>query len=90
MTSRYQKNGWRMARLNGVLTEPAAKLYELLLVTGGLALDEHAEVAGSQAARELIDQGFARERYVGTPMLVPTEPARAVDNALLGLQRRIF
>jgi DNA-binding CsgD family transcriptional regulator len=38
----------------------------------------------------LIDKGFARERYVDLPRLVPVEPIRAVDNAILTKQRQIL
>lgn len=73
-----------------MLSEPAAKLYEQLVVTGGVSLTDNADCSASPAARELIDKGFARQRYVGTPMLVPVEPTRAVDNAILVRQRQIL
>lgn len=76
--------------LAGVLSEPAARLYEQLVVSGELALDPASEVPRSAAAAELIDKGFARERYVGTPALIPVEPARAIDNAILVRQRQIL
>jgi DNA-binding CsgD family transcriptional regulator len=44
----------------------------------------------SAAGRELIDKGFARERHVGSSMLVPVEPTRALDNAILVMQRQIL
>lgn len=76
--------------LAGVLSEPAATLYEELVATGGLSLLERPEIGQSETARELIDKGFARERHVGGASLVPVEPARAVDNAILVRQRQIL
>lgn len=76
--------------LSSVLSEPAARLYEGLIVSGGLSLVEHPDLSGSTEARELIDKGFARERYVDAPRLVPVEPIRAVDNAILTKQRQIL
>jgi len=78
------------AGLTGVLSEQAAKLYEQLIVTGGLLLAERPDLVSTPPARELIDKGFARARHVGTPMLVPVEPSRALDNAILVMQRQIF
>jgi DNA-binding CsgD family transcriptional regulator len=78
-------------RLKGVLSEPAAALYERLLVGGGLPLaDVSADGGISEAATELVDRGFARNRHVGRAMLVPVEPVRAIDNAILVAQRQIF
>jgi DNA-binding CsgD family transcriptional regulator len=76
--------------LSGVLSEPAARLYEQLIVSGGLSLEQQPDLTGSPAARELIDKGFARERHVGQALLVAVEPARAVDNAILVRQRQIL
>lgn len=76
--------------LTSVLSEPAAKLYERLIVSGSLSLAQHPDLSDEQATRELIDKGFARERYVGVPLLVPVEPIRAVDNAILSRQRQIL
>lgn len=73
--------------LTAVLSGEAASLYERLVATGGLPLGEDGE---TDAVRDLVDKGFARRRHVGTPMLVPVEPARAIDNALLVLQRQII
>jgi DNA-binding CsgD family transcriptional regulator len=73
-----------------VLSEQAALLYEKLVATGGLSLADHPELSGSPAARELIDRGFARERHVGAALLVPVEPIRAIDNAILVRQRQIL
>jgi DNA-binding CsgD family transcriptional regulator len=70
------------------LSEKAARLYENLLVTGGISLIEHADMLGSQETQELIEQGFARASYVTSPRLVPIEPGRAVDNAILVLQQQ--
>ena len=74
--------------LAGVLSEPAARLYEQLVVVGELPLD--GEAARSAAAAELIDRGFAREEHVTTKALLPVEPARAIDNAILVRQRQIL
>jgi DNA-binding CsgD family transcriptional regulator len=73
-----------------VLSEPAARLYEDLVASGGRSLVEEPDLPASAPARELVDKGFARERHVGTPRLVPVEPARAVDNAILTQQRHIL
>ncbi|HEV8555772.1 MAG TPA: LuxR C-terminal-related transcriptional regulator [Actinophytocola sp.] len=76
--------------LTSVLSEPAARLYESLIVSGGLSLIDHPDLPEATEARELIDKGFARERYVDLPRLVPVEPIRAVDNAILTKQRQIL
>jgi DNA-binding CsgD family transcriptional regulator len=76
--------------LAGVLSESAARLYEQLVTVGQLPLDDESGTTRSAAAKELIDKGFAREQYVGTPALVPVEPARAIDNAILVRQRQIL
>lgn len=76
--------------LTSVLSEPAARLYERLIISGGLPLGEDADAPNAEASRELIDKGFARERYVDRPRLVPVEPIRAVDNAILTRQRQIL
>ncbi len=78
------------AGLTSVLSEPAARLYERLIVSGGLSLVEHPDLSETPDARELIDKGFARERHVDQPLLVPVEPIRAVDNAILTRQRQIL
>jgi DNA-binding CsgD family transcriptional regulator len=74
--------------LDGLLSGPAADLYRRLLAAGRFALASLSEDAA--ALRELIDRGFARERYVGEPVVIPVEPARAVENAMLMAQRRIL
>jgi DNA-binding CsgD family transcriptional regulator len=79
------KNG-----LAAVLSGEAAELYERLVATGGLPLDEHPELSESVAAKDLVAKGFARERHVGVSVLVPVEPSLAVDNAILVLQRQIL
>jgi len=76
--------------LASVLSEQAAGLYERLIVSGGVSLIDHPDLSESSEARELIDKGFARERYVDVPRLVPVEPIRAVDNAILTKQRQIL
>src|SRR5262245_44306242 len=76
--------------LTSVLSESAAELYERLVTSGGLPLDGDSHLLRTAAAKELIDKGFARERYVDLPLLVPVEPIRAVDNAILTRQRQIL
>lgn len=76
--------------LTSVLSEQAAGLYERLIVSGGLSLVDHPDLSETSEARELIDKGFARERYVDLPRLVPVEPIRAVDNAILTKQRQVL
>lgn len=73
--------------LEGLLAEAAASLYERLLAAGRIRLCDIDEPEG---LRELIDRGFARERYVGDPVVIPVEPARAVENALLVAQQRML
>jgi DNA-binding CsgD family transcriptional regulator len=79
------KNG-----LAAVLSDEAAELYERLVTTGGLMLEEHPGLGQSPEVRDLVAKGFARERHVGGGMLVPVEPSRAVDNAILVMQRQIL
>lgn len=74
--------------LTSVLSEPAARLYQRLIASGGFSLIEHPDLSASVEARELIEKGFARERYVDLPRLVPVEPIRAVDNAILTKQQQ--
>jgi DNA-binding CsgD family transcriptional regulator len=83
--------------LNGLLSEAVADLYQRLLAAGRLRLDEHPELESSDEMRELIDRGFARECHTGerechtgAVVVVPVEPARAVENAVLAAQRRIL
>jgi DNA-binding CsgD family transcriptional regulator len=77
-------------KLTGVLSEPAAQLYEQLVITGGLPLDDHPDLADRPAARELVEKGFARERHNGERRLIPVEPGRALDHAILVRQREIL
>ncbi|NUT93948.1 MAG: response regulator transcription factor [Saccharothrix sp.] len=76
--------------MTSVLSEPAAKLYEKLIVSGGVALAGQPDLVESPPARELIDKGFARARYVGEPRLLPVDPLRAVDGAIMSKQRQIL
>jgi DNA-binding CsgD family transcriptional regulator len=76
--------------LTSVLSEQAAGLYERLIVSGGVSLVDHPDLPGTSEARELIAKGFARERYVDLPRLVPVDPVQAVDNAVLTKQRQIL
>ncbi|HZM83717.1 MAG TPA: helix-turn-helix transcriptional regulator [Candidatus Limnocylindrales bacterium] len=73
--------------LEGLLPEAAASLYQRLLTAGRIRLGDIDEPEG---LRELIDRGFARESYVGEPVVIPIEPARAVENALLVAQQRML
>lgn len=73
--------------LEGLLPESAASLYQQLLTAGRIRLCDIDEPDG---LRELIDRGFARESYVGEPVVIPIEPARAVENALLVAQQRML
>ncbi|MEV6238178.1 LuxR C-terminal-related transcriptional regulator [Lentzea sp. NPDC051838] len=70
--------------LAGLLSAPAAELYQRLLRTGQLPMTEAAEV------EELVEAGFARKRFVGEPRIVPVEPSRAVDQALITVQRQLL
>jgi DNA-binding CsgD family transcriptional regulator len=76
--------------LTSVLSEAAAMLYQRLIASGGLSLVDHPDLPATAEARELIVKGFARERYVDLPRLVPVEPIRAVDNAILTKQQQIL
>ncbi|GLZ35031.1 hypothetical protein Lesp02_72180 [Lentzea sp. NBRC 105346] len=76
--------------LAGLLNGPAAELYQRLLSAGRLRIADHPELAGSPDLDELIDAGFARRRFVGEPVIVPVEPSRAVDQALISVQRRML
>jgi DNA-binding CsgD family transcriptional regulator len=76
--------------LDGLLSERAADLYQKLLTAGRFRLADNPDLKDSADLRELIDRGFARERYVGEPVVVPIEPARAIENAVLVAQRRIL
>jgi len=73
--------------LEGILSSEASTLYLRLLAEGGVGL--RSPESGSPAMRELLAGGFARERYVGSPQLVPIEPARALENATLLTQQRM-
>lgn len=76
--------------LAGLLPVEAADLYQRLLAAGRLPIAEHSELASSPQMRSLIDAGFARERYVDEPAIVPVEPARAIEQAMLTAQRRLL
>ncbi|WP_186763333.1 LuxR C-terminal-related transcriptional regulator [Lentzea tibetensis] len=76
--------------LAGLLRGPAAELYQRLLSTGPLRIAEHPELADSPEVEELVDAGFARRRFVGEPVIVPVEPSRAVDQALISMQRKLL
>jgi DNA-binding CsgD family transcriptional regulator len=76
--------------LAALLPAEAAELYQRLLAVGRFPIAEHPELVASVEMRQLIEAGFARERYVDEPAVVPVEPARAVENALLGAQRKVL
>ena len=70
--------------LAGLLAAPAAELYQRLLRAGQLPITDSPEV------EELVEAGFARKRFVGEPVIVPVEPSRAVDQALITVQRQLL
>ena len=76
--------------LAGLLPGPAAELYQRLLSAGRMRVADHPDVAESPEIAELIDAGFARRRFVGEPVIVPVEPSRAVDQALISVQRKLL
>jgi DNA-binding CsgD family transcriptional regulator len=76
--------------LDGLIPENAAELYQKVLAAGRLRLADDPELEDSAALRELTERGFVRKRYVGEPVVVPVDPARAVENALLTAQRQIL
>lgn len=76
--------------LDGLIPETAAALYQKVLAAGRLSLADDPELEDSAELRELTERGFVRKRYVGEPVVVPIEPARAVENALLVAQRQIL
>ncbi len=76
--------------LASVLSQAAAGLYERLVVSGGLSLTEHPDLDDAAESLELLEKGFARKRYIGAPLLVPVEPNRALDNALIVRQRQLL
>jgi DNA-binding CsgD family transcriptional regulator len=76
--------------LAGLLPGPAAELYQRLLSAGRLSLAGNPGLDASAELAELIDAGFARRRFVGEPVVVPVEPSRAVDQALISVQRRLL
>jgi DNA-binding CsgD family transcriptional regulator len=76
--------------LAGLLPVDAANLYQRLLAAGRFPIAEHPELTSSPEMRSLIDAGFARERYIDEPAIVPVEPARAIEHAMLTAQRRLL
>ncbi len=76
--------------LDGLIPQSAAELYQRVLAAGRLSLAGEPELEDSPALRELTERGFVRKRYVGEPVVVPVDPARAVENALLTAQRQIL
>lgn len=73
--------------LEGLLTPGAGALYDAMVRTGPLPLDDPR--AESPEMRELFDQGFVRRDYRDDPVIAPMEPVRAVDHAILGAQQRL-
>jgi DNA-binding CsgD family transcriptional regulator len=61
-----------------------------LVASGGLSLDEEPDLTASEAGRELIDRGFARTQYGAAQFLMPVEPARAIDHAILLRQQQLL
>jgi hypothetical protein len=76
--------------LAGLLPAEAADLYQRLLSAGRLRIEEHSDLVSSVEMRRLIDSGFARERYIDEPVIVPVEPSLAIEQALLHAQRRLL
>ena len=76
--------------LAGLLPVEASNLYQRLLAAGRFPIAEHPELTSSPEMRSLIEAGFARERYVDEPAIVPVEPARAIEQAMLTAQRRLL
>lgn len=73
--------------LEGLLTPGAGALYDAMVRTGPLPLDDPR--AESPEMRELFDRGFVRRDYREDPVIAPMEPVRAVDHAILGAQQRL-
>jgi DNA-binding CsgD family transcriptional regulator len=76
--------------LAGLLPAGAAEAYQRLLAGGQFVISEHPELASSAEMRSLVEAGFARERYIDEPTIVPVEPARAIENALFAAQRKLL
>ncbi|WP_329055986.1 LuxR C-terminal-related transcriptional regulator [Amycolatopsis sp. NBC_01488] len=74
--------------LEGLLTPGAGALYDTLVRTGPLPLDDPR--AESPEMRELFDRGFVRRDYREDPVIAPMEPVRAVDHAILGAQQQLL
>ncbi|SEF25976.1 regulatory protein, luxR family [Amycolatopsis pretoriensis] len=74
--------------LEGLLTPGAGALYDTMVRTGPLALDDPR--AESPEMRELFDRGFVRRDYREDPVIAPMEPVRAVDHAILGAQQQLL
>jgi DNA-binding CsgD family transcriptional regulator len=76
--------------LSALLPTAAADLYQKLLMSGHIRLSDSPQLSESDELRQLVDQGFARVRYVDEPTVIPVEPARAIEHALLAAQRRML
>ncbi len=76
--------------LDGLLSTEATALYQRLIAAGHFRVDDHPDLAESPPMRELISRGFARERYVGDPVLIPVEPVRAIEQALMVAQAQLL
>jgi DNA-binding CsgD family transcriptional regulator len=74
--------------LEGLLTPGAGALYDTMVRTGPMPLDDPR--AESPEMRELFDRGFVRRDYRDDPVIAPMEPVRAVDHAILGAQQRLL
>lgn len=73
--------------LEGLLSGDASVLYDALVRHGSLPADDPRSTSAEMT--ELVDRGFARRSYGDEPTIVPVEPSRAIDNAILSAQQRI-
>lgn len=73
--------------LEGLLSRDASALYDALVRQGSLPADDPRSTSAEMV--ELVDRGFARRSYGDEPTIVPVEPSRAIDNAILSAQQHI-
>lgn len=73
--------------LEGLLSRDASALYDALVRHGSLPADDPRSTSAEMV--ELVDRGFARRSYGDETAIVPVEPSRAIDNAILSAQQRI-
>jgi DNA-binding CsgD family transcriptional regulator len=74
--------------LEGLLSIGAGALYDSLIRNGPIPLEDPR--ASSQEMDELLDKGFVRRDYRGEPSIMPVEPTRAVDHAILAAQQQML